>query len=295
MKLLRYFGYFINSLIYLFSFKRIIPITAYAKIKNGKVVPQNWGDDINVFLIEKMTGCRVAIVDYSWIHTYLPIKNYACIGSIIGWMGNKYTEIWGSGIISEKQPMERVPRSIHSVRGPLTRKVLLANGIACPEKYGDPALLLPRFYTPKTHKKYRLGIIPHYKDLNLPILEKFLNMHDDVLVINLRSYIHWTDVIEQINACGCIVSSSLHGIIVSDAYGIPNAWIKLSDNIKGGTFKYLDYFSSVHKKVDTPLEINDMEKLEHIYANGIEGYEYATIDEMEILGACPFRKYIKKE
>lgn len=293
MKLLRYFGYFINSLIYFLSFKRVIPVTAYVKIKRGKVVPQNWGDDINVFLIERMTGCRVAIVDYSWVHIYISHKNYACIGSILGWMGNKHTEVWGSGIISEQQSFEHIPKVVYSVRGPLTRQVLLANGIECPEKYGDPALILPRYYTPQSLKKYRLGIIPHYKDFGMPVLESFKKMHNDVLMIDLRSYVHWTDVIELIYSCEYIVSSSLHGLIVSDAYGIPNIWIKVSDEIKGGAFKYLDYFASVHKKVSKPLEVYDIGVLESIYKNGIENYEHPTINEDDILNSCPFKKYIK--
>ena len=45
-----------------------------------------------------------------------------------------------------------------------------------------------------------------------------------------------------------IVSSSLHGLIVSDAYKIPNVWIQFYNNIRGDNTKFYDYFKSVNRK-----------------------------------------------
>lgn len=36
----------------------------------------------------------------------------------------------------------------------------------------------------------------------------------------------------------------MHGLILSDAYNIPNQRIILSDNIIGGNFKFRDYYST---------------------------------------------------
>ena len=41
----------------------------------------------------------------------------------------------------------------------------------------------------------------------------------------------------------------MHGLIVSDAYNIPNKWVKFNDKINGDDTKYYDYFKSV-KRVD---------------------------------------------
>jgi hypothetical protein len=44
------------------------------------------------------------------------------------------------------------------------------------------------------------------------------------------------------------VSSSLHGIIIAHSYGIPAAWIAISEIHGSGVsadFKFLDYYSSV--------------------------------------------------
>ena len=35
----------------------------------------------------------------------------------------------------------------------------------------------------------------------------------------------------------------MHGLLAADAIGIPNAWLKLSDRLRGGDFKFQDYYS----------------------------------------------------
>ena len=72
-------------------------------------------------------------------------------------------------------------------------------------------------------------------------------MLNELLIIDLAHYKKWTDVIDQICSCERILSSSLHGLIVSDAYQIPSCWIELTGKISGGYFKYYDYASSVNR------------------------------------------------
>lgn len=59
-------------------------------------------------------------------------------------------------------------------------------------------------------------------------------------------------IIESLLSCRRIASSSLHGLILADAYGIPSAWLmaeadKGGSRPKGGEFKYYDYFASIRK------------------------------------------------
>jgi pyruvyltransferase len=83
----------------------------------------------------------------------------------------------------------------------------------------------------------------------------------------------------------------LHGLIIADAYGIPNAWLS-SDTPKGGEFKFFDYFLSVDKV-----------RYGHSYDVSEHGLEVSTLkkhfdfDSREIkfepenlLKACPFLK-----
>ena len=55
------------------------------------------------------------------------------------------------------------------------------------------------------------------------------------------------------------MSSSLHGLIVSDSFHIPNVHIKLYDygeRMYGDGYKFADYYSSFSKK-DEPILISE--------------------------------------
>jgi hypothetical protein len=52
-------------------------------------------------------------------------------------------------------------------------------------------------------------------------------------------------VTNEITNSEFVVSSSLHGLIIADAFGIPNARLRISDRMPGGDWKFMDYFSSV--------------------------------------------------
>src|SRR5690606_12360021 len=112
-----------------------------------------------------------------------------------------------------------------AVLGPLTRNVLMQHGYSVPEVYGDPALILPRFYRPVPGSRYRLGIFPHYVDAPQPWVLRMAR-HDGVTVLSARQPRH--DVrcsIDALCSCDAIASTSLHGLIVADAYRIPSVWI----------------------------------------------------------------------
>lgn len=278
----------INSIIYL-TYRNPIVITAWVIIRYGQVVPRNWGDDINIYLIERMTGKRVVVKNNSvYHHLFFRGPVYSCIGSVIGWYETPQTIVWGSGLISNKGLIETKPKQICSVRGPETRKRLLELGINCPQKYGDPALLISRYYkaTPLP-KKYKIGIIPHHSDIDNHILHCFINKHpDNVLFINLTEYEQWTDIPDMVVSCDCILSSSLHGLIVADSYGVPNMWIGLSNKVYGGDFKFNDYFASVLRR-ENQIIISAMTDLEGLLTSPQTNCN-AIIDYDAIAASAPF-------
>ena len=242
---------------------------------------KNFGDALNTPLVEILSGKEVLPSKNisRIIFNIFRFQNYAVIGSILQWI-KKNSEVWGSGFITENEKVI-VPSKIHAVRGPKTREIYLKNKIECPEVFGDPALLFPLIYNPQIIKKYKFGIIPHYYDYKNPWIE-LMRKRRDVLIIDLMVRTDYKKVINQILQCEKILSSSLHGIIISDAYQIPNRQIQLSDKVVGSEFKFADYYLSV----DRPIQraINPIKyQLESIeYSNKI------SIDLSKLIEVCPF-------
>lgn len=242
----------------------------------------NWGDILNKELIEKISGEKVEWIkpdDKSNIHRYY------CIGSILQWVQVDNASVWGTGFIAQDRRLKFKPK-IHAVRGPLTRKILLEQGFDCPEVYGDPALLYPRFYNPDIKKKYKLGIIPHYIDQDRKWITK-MSENQDILIIDITSGIN--NVVNQIKSCENIASSSLHGIIAGDSYGIPSVWIKLSDKVLGNGFKFKDYFLSVNRKDIKPLIVKANSSIEEVYEK-LKNWNKIEIDLDKLMDVCPFKK-----
>ena len=72
--------------------------------------------------------------------------------------------------------------------------------------------------------------------------------------------------------------------IIGDAYGIPSYWIKLSDDVLGNGFKFKDYFESVNRLDNEPL--NWKGKLKGLK---LKPYQI-DIDLDKLLNACPYKK-----
>jgi pyruvyltransferase len=246
---------------------------------------KNFGDALNPCLVSALSGKKV--ISFNKITNFSHKTVYSVIGSVLDKKNIENMEVWGSGFISKDGKFNISPKKIHAVRGPLTRELVLKQGLDCPEVYGDPALLLPLIYQPKGLKQYKVGIIPHYVDKDNEYIKRFKDkVNHDAIIIDIEDDIF--SIAEKINQCEFIASSSLHGIIVADAYGIPSMWIKCSDHIRGGNFKYLDYFMSVNRKHHQPYVINHDFSLEDLIEN--HPHEKVVINTDKLLRSCPFYK-----
>ena len=254
--------------LYLYVFRHAIVLNGYVDDHTWRGIRhRNWGDDLNYYLLRELTGRPVISYHNFKLAKWLHLKNYMCIGTMMDADNtvNEQTIIWGSGVSGLERSFVH-PQEVLSVRGSKTKEFCDRYQVKCPEVYGDPALLLPLVYQPnvsgKDTKKYRLGIIPHVVDQQHPVIPEIQEKYsDEILIIDLAHYERWTDVIDQICSCEKILSSSLHGIIVSDAYQVPNCWITLSGEAIIGHFKFLDYFSSVQRDVEDWIKITKCEEL----------------------------------
>lgn len=218
----------------------------------------NFGDLLSPFIIERLSGKKTIHKD---LYNYRKLQpkdilhaifhrdcfkirenlfpwqnNLMAIGSILRW-GNNKTKIWGSGFLYESDSFNG--GKIYALRGEYSNYKLKKMGYKGCDTFGDPALLLPMIVPCHNKPKKLLGIIPHLQDFNsMPSKKTYYD------IINLKT----TDIIDKINEITSyhyILSTSLHGIIVAHAYGIPAIWIQ-QNKIDGDGIKFKDYFSSVN-------------------------------------------------
>ena len=99
-----------------------------------------------------------------------------------------------------------------------------------------------------------------------------------VKIINITSGVY--EFIDQLKECELILSSSLHGLIAADAYGIPNYRVNLSTLIHGGDFKYKDHYLSVKREHYEPLKLTDTTTLEEINSLKFETGDISLVDKL---------------
>lgn len=211
----------------------------------------NFGDILGKYIVQKLSRKSIIKVLHPSMRRYkLFIKHYLTVGSILE-VANKNSIVWGSGLMRRDDFIRKA--KFLAVRGPITRKRLTELGYEVPKLYGDPAILLPLFFNKKIEKVYKIGIIPHYVDFK-EVFNKFYK-NKEVKVVDLLTH-NIEDVISDILECELIVSSSLHGVIVPHAYGIPAIWTKFSKKLGGDNVKFYDYFESVDLNYDKEFSIN---------------------------------------
>jgi pyruvyltransferase len=215
---------------------------------------KNFGDGVNKRFWMELSKKKIA---------FNKIKNhYLTTGSIMCLATNK-SIIFGTGFISENADLGGgnfksnnnklcyKPNNIISVRGPLTRNKLINFGLNCPENYGDPLILLPCIYNKQSIvNKNIVGIIPHYidkKDNNLKLLIENLKLSGyDVIIIDIEISDKYELLIDNINKCKYIISSSLHGVIMGLIYKKKTIYLQFSNKVIGNGFKFNDFFYSLN-------------------------------------------------
>lgn len=194
----------------------------------------NFGDTLGPFLLARMFG-----ISTEWVAP--PFAEVITIGSVIDVLPPLWTgRIVGSGKLHW---YSHIPQgaTVVGLRGHLS-----GQGFDGPYVAGDPGLLVDECI-PQQAKIHDLGVVPHWTDHDLAA--RFA--HLDPFVIDPTSPVE--RIIAQIAQCKKIVASSLHGIVVADAFGIPRRAEKfaaMNRPAEGGTFKFEDYGSGI----DFPAE-----------------------------------------
>lgn len=206
---------------------------------------RNFGDDLAPLLVERLTGRRVQFAD---LRACDMISTGSLLDEAIRVTRKRLlkrpfrrTLVWGTGSFGAVTPGYH-HLSARAVRGPLTRKAL---GLPDSVVLGDPALLLPRIVDAPP-KSYRWGIIPHVIHREGSWITELAKTPRST-VIDLAAP-NPLDTARSIASCEFVISSSLHGLIAADAFGIPSVWMRPSQTLFGGEWKFQDYFQSVGRE-----------------------------------------------
>lgn len=171
--------------------------------------------------------------------------------------------VWGSGRNARVDEVHHRTEGldIRAVRGPLTRDWLRRRGVSCPEVYGDPALLLPLvrpdLVALSATKRHRVTFVRHIDDLPTPPRRG----------ITTRSARSDTErLLRTIVQSELVVSTSLHGVIVAEAFGVPARAVR---NRSEPEFKFTDYFTATGRpgamraaSIDEALEAGGEDRVE---------------------------------
>lgn len=171
------------------------------------------------------------------------------VGSILHWAQDGDV-VWGSGVNGNIPAQEHIARilDIRAVRGPRTRAFLVAQGFTVPEVYGDPALLLPavlpELLEDAHRKRFEVTVVPNFLDL-----QRNPSWRLSPKVLNPRAPLR--RCLDRIAASEFVVGSSLHGIIVAEALGIP---ARVIQSRVESDFKYRDYYEGTGRAGFSPVE-----------------------------------------
>lgn len=222
----------------------------------------NLGDTLSKVVFHWMLeqkGCASEFKTPKTIH-------FLGIGSIIG-LRTFDAVIWGSGIHtlnSVKNTFQRrksTKYDVRAVRGPVTKAILESFGYDCKNVvYGDPAIVMPKIYSPKPKvKKYKCTLILHWATKDK---EKHAESYH-CISIQTDDY---ESFIDEIVASELIVSSSLHGIILAETYGVPAVFLNENGHMNSQLMKFYDWYFSTGRSnviiahsVEEALRLTPME------------------------------------
>ena len=219
------------------------PVSPYPMVELVAWAPPSGARNFGDHLSHIITAAAAAERGLTFDDEVSEARRMLGIGSILHFSADGDI-VWGSGVNGKIAVAEikSTLLDIRAVRGPKTSAVLRDAGFTVPDVYGDPALLTPRFFSD------RFPVAPSRDYIFVPNLND-LKVHGEEA--NLVSpLLGWNRCIEAICSAKLVIASSLHGIILAEAFGVPARYVRLSEI--EARFKYDDYAQGTGRAELTP-------------------------------------------
>ena len=216
-----------------------------------KAIP-NFGDAINPLIVSHVSGREIK-------HAGPKKAELFAIGSMLQVVRRNFREpregarltVWGTGLLHPVNSLDFLHNiDIALLRGPVTAALL---GIET-DQFGDAGLLINEALPFNGQRSDRIGIVPHHTLAEEPELLELVASDSAYVLIDPKG--DATAVCQQIAGCASIFASSLHGLIVADAYGVPSTWITPKGQSR---LKFHDYAASVGRgDMAAPLALSEV-------------------------------------
>ena len=215
----------------------------------------NFGDQLGPWVVHRLTGLDTR---NTWGNSHG--SALVTVGSVVHCLNRPGLNVWGSGLIEpitsslRRRLLFTRPNRVSAVRGSLTRNELQQRlGWDIPPVYGDPALLVPYLLESSDYQRDQaISIVPHY--LHFDVFSSCLLNTSPEILVDVRKKPE--EVVRKIANSKVVLSSSLHGLILAQAFRIPWVWLKFVDDsqhgqgyrLAGDDFKFEDFFTTVSRK-----------------------------------------------
>lgn len=263
----------VNKRIYKLLARNCMTLTG-EKVKPKKVNYEYWAEQDNVgdylsnIVYEYMLERRGLDRDSPAVKTC----HLLGIGSIVA--AKQFDAvIWGSGLhtlirLYLLYRWKKIVRyDVRALRGPLTKEAMVRCGYSCNSVVlGDPAVLMPLVYHPgNKEKKYDISIICHYSIQNLKRDSEY-----HYIDVQTKDYKYFID---EVMASKLIISSSLHGIILAESYGVPAVFLNDGGKMYPEIMKYYDWYYATNRNTVVmalsieeacnmvPMDLPDLEQM----------------------------------
>lgn len=243
----------------------------------------NFGDALSPLVTEWVAGAPVGWANQGKC-------NLVALGSILQGI-RKYHQnprpdgskpfIWGSGVMFPVGGEFTRNVRIQLLRGPLTASAIGHSA----RRFGDPGLLAQEALgLGEVARDDRIALVPHRNLVDDPMLAEILKMEPALKLVDPRGEVH--AVCREIASAAHVISSSLHGLIVADSFGVANTWLDPRGIHGQAHFKFYDYAAGVERPLAPPLMLDEVPdyvaglKSPHrlSYAEGLEKSKTALVE-----------------